>query len=111
MAKQRTQAGSRIGQAIRALEPFRRDPVLRWFLRQDAWVTPVFFLGFYGLLALATLADGTFWSIPEPPGRYPSQAQLVPFVREYFGPVFLLLWFPAIVLYARLLNARIRHTV
>lgn len=32
-------------------------------------------------------------------------------MREYFGPVFLLLWFPAVVLYARVLNARIRHTV
>lgn len=104
-------SGPAIADAIRELQPFRRDPVIGWFLHRDAWVTPVFFLGFYGLLALATLADGTFWSIPAPPGRYPPDAQLVPFVREYFGPVFLLLWFPAIVLYARLLNARIRHTV
>lgn len=93
-----------------SLQPFRRDPVLRWFLARPAWVTPLFFAALYGLLVLATLIDGTFFSIAAPEGRYPADAQLVPLIDERFGLVFVLLFYPALVLYARVLDGRIRDT-
>lgn len=92
------------------LQPFRADPILRWLNARPAWMTPAVFALAFAALALCAWLDGTLRSIEAPPGRYPDGALLVPFLEEWFGPVFVLGFFPALALYARLLDRRIVRT-
>lgn len=92
------------------LEPFRRDPAMRFLLSRPAWATPLVFGALYLLLGLCSFIDGTFFEIPTQTHNYPADALLVPFIEEPFSPVFVFLFYSCLVLYARFLSRKIVYT-
>ncbi len=91
------------------LEPFRRDPVWRILLRRPVWVGLLTFALAYLLGAVASLADGSFFAIPDR-ARYPATATVVPFVEEPFTPIFVVAFYGSLLVYARYLGAQIERT-
>ena len=62
------------------LEPFRRDPITRFFVTRPAYVTVLLMVSLYALGACCALLDGTFYDIPQTTPPYPSgpKAHLCP---------------------------------
>lgn len=93
-----------------SLEPFRRDPVWRFLLRRPLWVGLAIFTANYVLAAVAAMADGAFFSVPDP-SAYPPGARAVAFAKEPFTPVFFVVLYSALLVYARYLAPQIERTV
>lgn len=91
------------------LEPFRRDPVLTFFLARPAWVGLLFFVLVYLLAGAASLADGTFLDVPDR-SLYPAGARVVPFVGEPFTFIFIVAFYGALLAYARYFARQIERT-
>jgi hypothetical protein len=92
------------------LEPFRRDPLIRFLLRQRTWFGIAFFVVIYLLGAAASLADGSFFTVPRPE-LYGAGVRTVPFIGEPFTFVFVIIFYSLLLVYTRYFARQIERTI